>query len=276
MLFYYRYPEVSNLGDMVKIYDNSKFKESIIEVLVGGTPCQSFSQAGLRLGLDDPRGNLALHFLRIAKEKQPRWIVWENVPGVLSIGRGTKGVIFPPFSNNGQLRVWRLLQRVGRTIFWVAPKPSQSLRCWISWKTGDPPPQYFLSAKHLITTLREAAKRRGVYLFVRREMQEMPTLEVLSWLKLLKEKKIANSNDLNLKKGRTSVVSPQREEKRIGFSGRYTEIPSATDAKRYKAIGNSMAVPVMRWIGTRIQAFEDLKTNGEQMRTFTKQTLRQV
>lgn len=59
-----------------------------IDLLVGGTPCQSFSIAGLRGGLDDERGNLALEFLRLADRKRPRWLVWENVPGVLSSNGG--------------------------------------------------------------------------------------------------------------------------------------------------------------------------------------------
>jgi DNA (cytosine-5)-methyltransferase 1 len=66
----------------------TKYKEwklnEPIDLLVGGTPCQSFSVAGLRKGLDDPRGNLALVYLGIADKFKPKWIVWENVPGVLS------------------------------------------------------------------------------------------------------------------------------------------------------------------------------------------------
>lgn len=59
-----------------------------IDLLVGGTPCQSFSVAGLRGGLADDRGNLALEFLRLAQRARPRWLVWENVPGVLSSNGG--------------------------------------------------------------------------------------------------------------------------------------------------------------------------------------------
>lgn len=80
----YRWPHVPNLGDMTKLTENATFNSRPIDLLVGGTPCQSFSVAGLRKGLDDPRGNLALEFLRIADRKRPRWVVWENVPGVLS------------------------------------------------------------------------------------------------------------------------------------------------------------------------------------------------
>jgi len=84
----HHYPEVPNLGDMTLIHSNPIFNETTIDVLVGGTPCQSFSVAGLRKGMEDPRGNLALEFCRIANKAKPQWIVWENVPGVLSSNGG--------------------------------------------------------------------------------------------------------------------------------------------------------------------------------------------
>jgi DNA (cytosine-5)-methyltransferase 1 len=84
----HHYPDVPNLGDMTKLNQNPIFNETTIDVLVGGTPCQSFSVAGLRKGMEDPRGNLALEFCRLAYLKKPKWIVWENVPGVLSSNGG--------------------------------------------------------------------------------------------------------------------------------------------------------------------------------------------
>ena len=81
----HHYPTVPNYGDMTKY---KEWPDEPIDLLVGGTPCQSFSVAGLRKGLDDPRGNLALVFLGVADRYRPRWIVWENVPGVLSIDGG--------------------------------------------------------------------------------------------------------------------------------------------------------------------------------------------
>ena len=78
----HHWPEVPNLGDMTK-YESWKFEEAI-DVLVGGTPCQAFSVAGLRKGLADPRGGLSLTFVNIADHFNPKWILWENVPGVLS------------------------------------------------------------------------------------------------------------------------------------------------------------------------------------------------
>jgi len=82
----HHYPDIPNLGDMTK-YKEWNYGQSI-DLIVGGTPCQSFSVAGLRKGLDDPRGNLALVFLGIIEAIRPRWVVWENVPGVLSSKQG--------------------------------------------------------------------------------------------------------------------------------------------------------------------------------------------
>jgi len=77
----HHYPHVPNLGDFTKI---EAADVGAIDLLVGGTPCQSFSVAGKRRGLDDPRGNLALEFCRLARRLRPRWVVWENVVGVHS------------------------------------------------------------------------------------------------------------------------------------------------------------------------------------------------
>ncbi len=85
-LLQHHYPNVTNYGDM------TKFKEwklnDTVGLLVGGTPCQSFSVAGLRKGLEDPRGNLMLTYLGIADHFKPKWLLWENVPGVLSSNGG--------------------------------------------------------------------------------------------------------------------------------------------------------------------------------------------
>ena len=81
----HHYPQTPNLGDMTNY---KEWNIGDIDLLVGGTPCQSFSVAGLRKGLADPRGNLALVYLGIAERFHPRWLLWENVPGVLSSSGG--------------------------------------------------------------------------------------------------------------------------------------------------------------------------------------------
>ena len=85
-LLQHHYPHVTNYGDMTK-FKEWNINESI-GLLVGGTPCQSFSIAGLRKGLEDPRGNLMLTYLGIADKFKPKWLLWENVPGVLSSNGG--------------------------------------------------------------------------------------------------------------------------------------------------------------------------------------------
>ena len=81
----HHYPDTPNWGDMTKY---KEWPDVPIDLLCGGTPCQSFSVAGLRKGLDDPRGNLMLTFGAIAAKYRPKWLVWENVPGVLSSNGG--------------------------------------------------------------------------------------------------------------------------------------------------------------------------------------------
>jgi DNA (cytosine-5)-methyltransferase 1 len=83
----HHYPGVANLGDMTK-FRGWDIERGAVDVLVGGTPCQSFSVAGLRKGLDDPRGNLALTFVAMVDHYRPEWVIWENVPGVLSSSGG--------------------------------------------------------------------------------------------------------------------------------------------------------------------------------------------
>jgi DNA (cytosine-5)-methyltransferase 1 len=81
----HHYPDTPLHGDFTTIGAD---EYGAIDLLVGGTPCQSFSVAGLRKGLADERGNLALEYLRLADRLGARWLVWENVPGVLSSSGG--------------------------------------------------------------------------------------------------------------------------------------------------------------------------------------------
>ena len=85
----HHYPDVPNLGDMTTIAARVADGRVVApDILVGGTPCQSWSVAGKRGGADDPRGQLTFSFLRIAEVAKPRFIVWENVPGILSVDKG--------------------------------------------------------------------------------------------------------------------------------------------------------------------------------------------
>ena len=145
-----RWPEAPLHGDFTTIQDGDY---DPIQLLVGGTPCQSFSVAGLRKGLDDDRGNLALEFLLLADRLRPRWLVWENVPGVLSSNGGRDfGAFVGGLEELGYLGVWRVLdaQYFGlaqrrRRVFFVAYlgnwRPPAAVLLEPESLRGDPPPR---------------------------------------------------------------------------------------------------------------------------------------
>ena len=117
---YHRHSEGQNFtplfGDFTRI---EAHHVGPVDLLVGGTPCQSFSIAGKRAGLDDPRGHLSLEFLALARRVRARWILWENVPGVLSHDEGRTFGTFVGFVGEcGYRWAYRVLDaqycRVGR------------------------------------------------------------------------------------------------------------------------------------------------------------------
>jgi len=87
-----RFPNVPNLGDITKISEEQlndlKHRHGGIDIVVGGSPCQSFSLAGKRLGLKDPRGNLMFEYCRVVRAVLPKYFIWENVIGALSSNGG--------------------------------------------------------------------------------------------------------------------------------------------------------------------------------------------
>lgn len=104
-----RFPRVRNFGDMTSFKEWNIDRESV-NLIVGGTPCQSFSIAGLRRGMEDPRGNLALCFVSMVKYFNPEWIIWENVPGVLSSSGGRDfGSLISALGSIGYGFAWRVL-----------------------------------------------------------------------------------------------------------------------------------------------------------------------
>lgn len=105
----HRFPNVRNYGDITKHHEWDIGRGSV-DVLVGGSPCQAFSVAGLRKGLDDPRGQLTLVYLQLAARIEPEWIVWENVPGVLSADGGRAfGAFLGGLAELGYGFAWRVL-----------------------------------------------------------------------------------------------------------------------------------------------------------------------
>ena len=106
-----RFPHVPNYGDFTQLIDpQHEVHREPIDVLVGGTPCVDFSVAGLRAGIEGSRGQLTLQFLRLAQSLRPRWVVWENVPGVLSSDDGRAlGAFLGGLAELGYGFAWRVL-----------------------------------------------------------------------------------------------------------------------------------------------------------------------
>ena len=151
----HHWPEVENLGDITD--DHFTERTGAIDLLVGGTPCQSFSVAGLRGGLDDDRGNLALRFCQIVDQLTPTWVVWENVPGVLSSNGGKDfGSILGALVECGYGFAYRILDA---QFFGVAQRRR---RVFVVGYLGDwrPPAAVLFERKSLLGHTEESAEKR--------------------------------------------------------------------------------------------------------------------
>ena len=105
----HRFPDVPNLGDVTKI-DWRSFIEGSgpVDVICGGSPCQSFSIAGGRESLDG-ESRLMFEYIRAVQELRPRWFVWENVPGVLNTRDDAFGCLLDQMDESGYSTAWRVL-----------------------------------------------------------------------------------------------------------------------------------------------------------------------
>lgn len=322
----HHYPNVPNLGDMTKFKDWN-LNESI-DILVGGTPCQSFSVAGLRKGLEDPRGNLALTYVGILDKFRPKWCIWENVPGVLSSNGGRDfGSFLGALVECGYGFAYRVLdaQNFGvpqrrRRVFVVG--------CLGGWESAA---KVLFECESLSGDTKQSRKKReDVASFVESSFGQyredviagttkasggvlgggsetfltvyenhpsdsrvkdmgdvcqtvtstwgsgggnIPFVQnvAFGWQNSSHQGMSIDTISPTLDKSKTPAtvqnmsvrrLTPIECERLQGFPDNYTQIPwnkkvaiGCPDGLRYKAMGNSMAVPVMNWIGKRIHNF---------------------
>jgi DNA (cytosine-5)-methyltransferase 1 len=259
-LLAHHYPNVTNYGDM------TKFKEwninEPVNLLVGGTPCQSFSVAGLRKGLDDPRGNLMLTYLAMADHFKPKWLLWENVPGVLSSNGGSDfAALLQGLAQLGYGFAYRVLdaQHFGvpqrrRRVFVVG--------CLGDWRSAA---KVLFESESLcrdITPSREKGKEVANCLTkspssyssfnpARSEGNAVICADVTATM-TADMGGPTHSGPKLMHNMRVRRITPMECERLQGFPDNYTNTLTSSDATRYRALGNSMAVPVMKWIGQRI------------------------
>lgn len=262
---------VVNLGDMTKLDKDAIHERGAVDVLVAGTPCQSFSVAAcVREGLSDPRGNLALRFMQIVGELRPRFVVWENVPGALTTNGGRDfGSIIGALDGFGYGFSWRILdaQHFGvpqrrRRLFLVGDSRGPERAAEILFEPEDLPwnSGARVSEGQKATEAvggRPSCERRLVFTKSRRAQSNQ---DCETWVEGVVSPTV-NRFDSGDSRATTIVVeecgrarrlAPSEFERLQGFSGTHTAIEKASDSARYLAVGNSMAVPVMRWIGERL------------------------
>lgn len=149
-----RFPSVPNLGDITRIDWSDRVGS--IDLVAGGSPCQSFSVAGNREGLAGESG-LMFEYIRAVRAISPRWFVWENVPGALSSEGGAAfGQLLSEMDACGYGMAWRVLDA---QFFDLAQSASV---CSLSavLVTENVPPKYSLKAK-TCAGIMDRARRKG-------------------------------------------------------------------------------------------------------------------
>ena len=269
----HHYPNLTNYGDMTK-YRDWKIDEPIT-ALFAGTPCQSFSVAGLRQGLDSPNGNLALVFLGMVELFAPNWVVWENVPGVLSSNGGRDFGAF--LGALGQLGFGYAYRTLDAQYFGV---PQRRRRVFVVGYLGDwrRAAAVLFEPKSLHGDITKSRKTRQKvapsvttgppYSRTGNERVEVDALvvnRIVSFGEYVEDNRISTLIDVGApyfipSQDRVRRITCKEAEQLQGFETGYTDIEyrgkPAPDSQRYKALGNSMAVPVVKWIGERIQMVE--------------------
>lgn len=272
----HHYSHIHLFSDITKLNSDENYKKTNFDLLVGGTPCQSFSDAGLGKGMDDIRGRIAFSYGQILKEKRPRWFIWENVEGVFKnkhkkalceIISSFTGVDFRPESLDKQGVVqgeeYSIAYRVFDSQYFGVPQRRK--RIYIvgyrgkNWKI----PFSILFEKGCFESVEEKNRiKRDEYTQNVLGQIKLAGTVTKSYAQTLVDGfgKMSTSNYWVDKHGIRKFT--ERELERLqGFPDGYLDFeidgkkPSYSNIKG--GIGNSMTVNVMYWIGQRIQFMDD-------------------
>lgn len=282
-----RHSETPNLGDMntiPKLLNEKKIYAP--DLICGGTPCQAFSVAGRLDGLNDDRGNLTLRFIDIIEEndkvrveqgKQPTVVFWENVEGVLTdktnafgcfvstLAGLTEPIEFKKWASSGIIKgpkrnvAWRVLDA---KYFGL---PQQRKRLYVIATGKELHPENVLFEKHnLKNTL---FSEENIYLDELKFTKEGVEFEVFReytdclysayGTKWNGNAAAYNGSLFVVQDKRIRRLSPLECERLMGFPDNYTAINNTKKTNRYQAIGNSWAIPVVKWIGERFHLLNE-------------------
>ena len=275
-----KYPNVPNLGDMNRISELiNKGDIPAPDIICGGTPCQAFSLAGWKNGLNDDRGNLTLKFVdiinandkvRLAKGESPTWVFWENVEGVLTDKTNAFGCLISSLAGletvikkqkwpnagviHGSKRnvAWRVLDAK----YFGLPQQRRRLYLIAGGKDFYPENALFEANGSILSDYPKSPltfEKDGHTFEVFREYTDcLYSAYGTKW----NGNAAANNGSLFVvQDGRIRRLSPLECERLMGFPDEYTNLPRAKKTNRYQAIGNSWAVPVVKWLGSRLLQF---------------------
>lgn len=247
-----RYPGVVNHGDIEKTPPQS-FAE--VDLIVGGTPCQSFSIQGARGGLADARGQLSLRYCDLVARCKPEWVLWENVPNALRVESGQAfAAIAGRLSQLGYHLAWRVLDsryfgvpQRRRRLFLVGNNRSPARAAAALFERGANP--------ETPAAARQVRTQKRSTLPSAREMlgwtgDETPKFEIEATPTLRASQ--GGEGVGFVRGGVAAKLTIEEWEILQGFYEGYTDIEGWGVSHRRKALGNAFPVPVLRWIAGRI------------------------
>ncbi|MBE6364295.1 MAG: restriction endonuclease subunit M [Lentisphaerae bacterium] len=271
-----RYPTIPNMGDMRLLPEKiSSGKIIAPDMICAGTPCQAFSLAGWKRGLDDDRGNLALALIDIveandiarkSEQKQETILFWENVEGVLSdktnafgyfvsllagfeeiltFKWGTAGIIRGPKRNIA----WRILDAK----YFGVPQQRRRLYLLAGGKDFHPENILFETGLNKIPIY-----PKPCFIFEKAEHKFQIFREYTDCLyssygtKWNGNAAAYNGSLYVVQDERIRRLSVLEAERLMGFPDNYTSIEGSKKTNQYQALGNSWAIPVIKWIGEQL------------------------
>lgn len=277
-----KYPNIRNLGDMNNIPSKIETEEIVApDLICGGTPCQAFSLAGWKNGLNDDRGNLTLRFVdivnsndkkRLADGKEPSIVFWENVEGVLTDKTNAFGCLvcsLAGFDTVIELKRWPnagVIHGTKRNVAWRVLDakyfglPQQRRRLYVMAGGKDFFPENVLFEYHTkelqeYPSAQLTFEKDGHQFEVFREYTDC--LYSAYGTKWNGNAAAYNGSLFIVQDHRIRRISPLECERLMGFPDNYTDLSAAKKTNRYQAIGNSWAVPVVKWIGNQLIKYTD-------------------